>query len=341
MPPQIPPPHQPSPDPPRAAVVAATDGTPRSSHVIGRAAKLAAQLDCRLVVTHVSSHKAAATATATAAATAAAAAAASTTASDAAPYEAGKAGGAVAGGAGTGGLGRLGRRLTRLTKAPSRDNKSPLRAIRAEMQTAGLAGDEALRLLSGEPAEEIGALADAEGAALLVLGLHGERRVLDALRLTTMEKIVLATQAPALIAHQPPGREYRQVLALTDFSPASATALALAARIAPDARFHALHMLALPLGARFHPDDPACDAAITQAEQARNAFLATPGLPDLHEPPLMVPGNLHELLQLRAREIGADLICIGINSGRDGGRLGYYARDLMRAPPLDLLVARA
>lgn len=328
MPPQTPPSHQPRPDPhpdpPRATVIAATDGKPRSNHVIGRAAMLAAQLDCRLVVAHVRSPKAAATA------------AASDAASLAASLESGETAGTR-----KGGLGILGRRLTRRGAATANGSGAPLRAIEAEMQAAGLTGDRALHLLAGEPAEEIGALADAEGAALLVLGLHGERRVLDALRLTTMEKIVLATQAPALIAHQPPGREYRQVLALTDFSPASAAALALAARIAPDARFHALHMLALPLGARFSPDDPACDAAITQAEQAREGFLATPGMPELAEPPLMVPGNLHELLKLRAEEIGADLICIGINSGRDGGRLGYYARDLMRAPPLDLLVARA
>lgn len=300
---------------PRPAIIAATDGTPRSAHVISRAAALAAGLDMRLVVAHVRSPRLAAAATA-----------------------------AVEPGADRpagGGLGKLGRKLTRLATAPrpTAGAEAPLRAIEAELEAAGMTS--ALRLLTGQPDEEISALATAEGAALLVLGLHGERRVLDALRLTTMEKIVLATQAPALIAHQPPGQAYRQVLALSDFSPASAASLALAARIAPQARFFALHQLALPLGARFSPDDPACDAAITQAEQAREGFLATPGLPALAEAPLMVPGNLHELLKLRAEEIGADLICIGINSGRDGGRLGHYARDLMRAPPFDLLVTRA
>lgn len=300
----------------RQTVIAASDGTSRSAHVIGRAAVLAGQLDMQLVVAHVRSPRAALIAN-----------------RRKADQQAGEPQG--------NGLGKLGRRLTRLATAPlpRTAGQAPLRDIEARMRDAGVAG--APRLLTGDAAEEISALAKAESAAFLVLGLHGKRRALDALRLTTMEKIVLATQATALIAHQPPTRPYRRVLALTDFSPASAKALAVAARIAPDARFHALHMLALPLGARFSPDDPACDAAITRAEQAREGFLATPGLPELAEPPLMVPGNLHEMLKLRAEETGADLICIGINSGRDGSRLGHYARDLMRAPPLDLLVARA
>ena len=292
----------------RPAIIAASDGTPRSAHVIGRSAALAALCGMRLVVAHVEGDRS------------------------------GKAERRASPESEPRALGRLGRKLA--ARAPAlATGKRRLDAIAEAMRDAGL--HEAPRLLQGDPAGAISTLAEEEGAALLVLGLHGERRVLDALRLTTMERIVLATKTPALIAHQPPRRDYAQVLALTDFSPASAAALALAARLAPKARFHALHMLTLPLGARFTPDDPACDAAITQAEQAREGFLATPGLPALAEPPLMVPGNLHELLKLRSEEINADLICIGINSGRDGGRLGHYARDLMRAPPLDLLIARA
>ena len=297
-----------SPERMRPAIIAASDGTRRSAHVIGRAAALAALCDLRLIVAHVEGDKPGK--------------------AERVPKPEGQ----------PRPLGKLGRKLAARVPALA-PGKAPIDAITAAMRDAGL--QDAPRLLQGDPASAISTLAEEEDAVLLVLGLHRERRVLDALRLTTMEKIVLATQAPALIAHQPPRQGYAQVLALTDFSPASAAALALAARLAPKAQFHALHMLTLPLGARFSPDDPACDAAITQAEQTREGFLATPGLPDLTEPPLMVPGNLHDLLKLRSEEIAADLICIGINSGRDGGRLGHYARDLMRAPPLDLLIARA
>ena len=139
---------------------------------------------------------------------------------------------------------------------------------------------------------------------------------------------------PVLIAHLPPDRSYRQVLLATDFSPGSAAALITAARIAPGAEFHAIHALQVPLGRDR-------DAAQEKAEAACAAFLATPGLPPLAEPPEIVPGGVHQVLAYRHEELGADLLCLGASSGADPGRLGNYARDLMRAPPSDMLVARS
>ena len=199
-------------------------------------------------------------------------------------------------------------------------------------------GDE--RLLLGQPATALADLARAEGAVLIVLGLHRERRVLDLLRLTTMERIVLVAPCPVLIAHRPPEGPYRQVLALSDFSPASAAALRAAARLAPGAQFHAIHALQMRLGARAIEGKPEFDAALARAEAARAAFLAQHGLPDLAEAPEIVPGGVHQVLAFRRDELGADLVCIGAHSGRDPQALGNYARDLMRAPPTDLLVAK-
>jgi len=196
------------------------------------------------------------------------------------------------------------------------------------------------RLLTGEPGAVLADLAVQDNAALVVLGLHRERRVQDLLRLTTMERIVLASPCPVLIAHQPPERAYTQVLALTDFSPASAAALVMAARLAPKARFHAVHALHLPLGALFKRGSAESEAALETAKARRAAFLATPGLPELTEPPEIVPGGVHQVLEFRRAELAADLLCIGAHSGHKPGALGGYARDLMRAPPTDLLVAK-
>ena len=175
---------------------------------------------------------------------------------------------------------------------------------------------------------------------MIVLGLHRERRVLDLLRLTTMERIVLAAPCPVLIAHRPAEGPYRQVLALSDFSPASAAALVAAARLAPAAQFHAIHALQMRLGARAIPGKHEFDTALARAEAARTAFLALPGLPALAEAPEIVPGGVHQVLAFRRDELGADLACIGAHSGRNPDALGNYARDLMRAPPTDLLVAK-
>ncbi|MCC5969871.1 MAG: universal stress protein [Pararhodobacter sp.] len=293
---------------PTPAIIAATDFTPRSAHVAGRAALVAQCLHARLLLAH--------------AATAPQPAVAEGAAVTEAEAEA------------TGTLARLSRSLLMRPRKPGNAEKR----LSALARTLG--PEVEYRLLYGAANVALSELADEENALLLVLGLHRERRVLDILRLTTMERIVLDATTPVLIAHQRPSDHYRCVLALTDFSPASAAALRMAARIAPGASFHAIHALQLPLGARFSPGDAATDAAITRAEQLRGAFLAMPGLPELGETPEIVPGGVHEILAFRRNELQADLLCIGTHSGRDPSQLGNYARDLMRAPPTDLLVAK-
>lgn len=195
-------------------------------------------------------------------------------------------------------------------------------------------GADAVRILGGEAGGALAALATTEEAGLIVLGLHRKRRVLDVLRLTTMERIVLTAPCPVLIAQSPAARPYQTVLLATDFSPASAAALISAARVAPLARFHAIHALVVPIGRD-------AGAAMTRAEEARAAFLATPGLPDLAGPPEIVEGGVHAVLAYRLEELQPDLLCLAARSASDSRILNPYARDLMRAPPCDVLVAMA
>jgi len=229
--------------------------------------------------------------------------------------------------------------LSRLGLAGRAMTEQNAEARLATLRRAMPPGSET-RLLTGPPEEALANLAAEIGAELLVLGLHRERRVLDVLRLTTMERIVLAAEVPVLIAHLPAERPYARVLALTDFSPGSAAALRMAARIAPGARFHAVHALQLPLLATVAGGEAAADEALVKAELLRAGFLTLPGLPELAEPPELVPGGVHEVLAFRRDELQAELVCIGTHSGRDRAVLGNYARDLMRAPPSDLLVAK-
>lgn len=300
------------------AVIAATDFTPRSAQVATRAALIAQALGGRLILAHALPESPPAEEDAQLAAVARIGATDS-----AAPTPPGT-------------LGRLARRL-RLRPATSSAAEA-MALLRAGARTTGT--DTRVRLVYGQPGPALAQLAIEEEAALMVLGLHRERRVLDLMRLTSMEHIVLDAPVPVLIAHLPQAEPYRNVLSLTDFSPAAARALAMGARIAPQAGFHAIHALQLPLGTRFAPDDPGADAALTRAEMLRDVFLDMPGLPALREPPEIVPGGVHEVLAFRQEELGAELLCIGTHSGRDPLQLGNYARDLMRAPPTDLLVAK-
>ena len=194
------------------------------------------------------------------------------------------------------------------------------------------------RVLEGSPEAALHALAQECDAGLIILGLHRERRVLDVLRLTTMERIVLASDLPVLIAHLPVGGDYARVLGSVTFSHTCARALQVAARIAPGASIHAIHALQMPLRDKLAPTDPEQTRSMTEAEVMRTAFCAMEGTPDTL--PEIVIGGVHEVLRFRIEELRPDLLALGTHSGRDPGVLGNYTRDLMRAPPCDMLVVK-
>lgn len=219
-------------------------------------------------------------------------------------------------------------------------------AARAQMQEQcdTLRGGERVRVqvLRDRAELAIPQAATDEDAMLVVLGVHRPRPVLDLLRLTTMERIVLRSASPVLLAQLPPERSYQTVLSALDFSAADAAALAFAARIAPDASFHAIHALHLPLreklsGARSESGAP----SLHEAQERCEAWLTTPGVPAKLSPPEIIPGSPHEVLGYRIDELQPDLLTIGASASSHPDRLGNIARDLMREPPTDVLVAKA
>lgn len=236
---------------------------------------------------------------------------------------------------------QLGARMILVHALPAHASAAQVDAARAAL-TAALDGRPAeVRVLSGPPDQALRAVCLAEEAGLVVLGLHRFRRVMDILGLTTMERIVLHAPAPVLIAHTSAARPYRTVLSSTDFAPACAAALEAAARIAtPDAEFHAIHALQLGLRDKFSHGGVEASRAMTTAQALCRAFLTMPGIPAGLHPPEIVPGGVHEILKYRLEELRPDLLAIGTHSGRDPETLGNYARDLMREPPTDVIVAK-
>jgi len=200
--------------------------------------------------------------------------------------------------------------------------------------------DLSCQILQGKPGKLVPELARDIGADLIVLGLHVVRRVLETVRLTNLERITQHAPCPILIAHNQDVRPYRRVLGAITFAPASAKALEIAAAIAPDSSYHAIHALQLPLSAKLPSSDIMKTAEMTEAELLRETFMSFKGLPKSLPLPEIVPGGVHEVLQFRIQELQPDLVVIGSHSGRDPNTLGNYARDLMRAPPTDMLVAK-
>jgi nucleotide-binding universal stress UspA family protein len=196
------------------------------------------------------------------------------------------------------------------------------------------------RIMTGRPDAVLSDLAETEEATLIILGLHHERRVLDLLRMTTMERIVLAADVPVLLAHRAADGPYQCVLGAVDFSPASARALVMAGHIAPDAQIHAIHAQRRTLRRKFSDTKSDGQAPRQTAETMRDGFMQRPGLPAKLTLPEIIPGGIHEVLAFRLEELQPDLLSIGTHSGREPDMLGNYARDLMRAPPTDVLVAK-
>jgi nucleotide-binding universal stress UspA family protein len=275
---------------PLRTILAATDFTPRSRAVAGRAAALARQHGARLVIVHALPTRK-----------------------------------------------RPVSRL-RLGKAPD-----PMARAEAEMERLRDSLPDVpveWRIAAEKPHLLVPRIAQEIDADLIVLGLHLARRVLDTMRLTTLERITKSATCPVLIAHNPEIRPYGRVLGAITFAPASARALEVAAGLAPEAEFHAIHALQLPLRAKLPSADMMTSAEMTEADLLRQAFMGFKGLPAAMPLPEIVPGGVHEVLQFRIDELQPDLVVIGSHSGRDPNSLGNYTRDLMRAPPTDMLVAK-
>ncbi|TCP42363.1 universal stress protein [Rhodovulum marinum] len=200
------------------------------------------------------------------------------------------------------------------------------------------------RVVLGDPAAAIPALAAELDAALLILGLHRPRAFLDMLRETTMERIVRHSPRPVLLVRDPVDHAYATVLAALDFAPASTAALTLAAELAPEADIQGVHALHIPYRGFVAPDvrAGAAEPFRIDAEAARAAWADTHALPERLKEVEIAQGPVHRVLAERVETLKPDLLAMGAH-GRAGAApslLGSLANDMMRNPPCDLLIAR-
>lgn len=197
----------------------------------------------------------------------------------------------------------------------------------------------ACRVLHGRVDAALAQAARDTDAGLIVLGLHQPRAVADVLRMTTMERTVLAAPVPVLLAHGAATGDYARVLAATKFTPACTAAARMAARIAPGAPVASVHAVHLPLLHRRPGPSAAKSAAVAEAAARADAWRAGLDIGTRATPTDVVTGGVHQVLRFAIEDLNPDLIAVGRSSGARPGDLGHYARDLMRAPPADLLVA--
>jgi nucleotide-binding universal stress UspA family protein len=197
-----------------------------------------------------------------------------------------------------------------------------------------------IRVVRGDPALAIAALAAAERTDLLILGVHRDRPVADFFRETTMERIVRQVGCPVLLVRRPAVAPYGTVVAAVDFSPASATALCKAAELAPEARLAGVHAFHVPYRGLMPAD--AVGSFLGEAEAAEAGWRRTESLPAALGKVALLEGAIGQVLTDAVRSEGADLIALGAHArgGLHNALIGSFAARMIRDAPCDLLIAR-
>jgi len=197
-----------------------------------------------------------------------------------------------------------------------------------------------LRIAQGDAADAARLQAMSTNTDLIVLGLHRPRAFFDGFRETTMERIVRTSEVPVLLSVNEPKGDYARVLCPVDFSPASARAVATARTLLPDAEYRLFHAFHMPHPLHGSSDDG--DLPFRKMVAAEYGVWVTmnDGVKDLGQPDV-IEGSI---TAAAAREITAfkpDLMVIGAHSrGRlQRVSLGSFAKDMIRNPPLDLLIS--
>lgn len=213
----------------------------------------------------------------------------------------------------------------------------------------------AIRIVTGRDFVEIIRQARVEAADLVVLGAHGEHVVRDLFLGTTAEKVLRKGDRPVLIVKKVPKGPYRRVLVPVDFSGVGRRALALAARVAPDATFHLLHACDVQLeqtlrraGAADEDVERYREQRLETAKRELQRFVreSVPEAPSGPGPAsitqIVEPGHPASVVSDVARRRRDDLIVIGTHgrSGLPHLLVGSVAERVLREARCDVLAVR-
>lgn len=236
-----------------------------------------------------------------------------------------------------------GARLSLLHVLDSRGEPQDEALVRADLQArlqANGAATAQLWLRHGQPVEEVLTQAQGLEADLLVLGRHHRHSSLGFAG-TTLERILLASPAPLLLAAHPAVEPYSCALAALDFSPCANRALQIAWRLLPaGGELHALHIHEV---AEIHGAD--ADALALEHELFEQLIEDIQDtLPDsratlsysLHQ------GERNNCLEAALDELHPQLLALGGHSRGElsSALLGSLTRQFLDQPPCDVLVAR-
>lgn len=184
-------------------------------------------------------------------------------------------------------------------------------------------------------------IASEMNADLLVLGIHRRRKFMDAVRETTMERILTLSDFPVLLVRDPVNGSYGRVLVATNFSRACAAAMIAAGSMAPGAEINSIHALHIPfVGLTGGTSSVMAKAIRRETEELARTWHISHGISG--KMPDIVTGGIHEVLNRKIKSFEPELLVLGAHtrSGLGWHKLGTFAAEIFRNPPVDLLVAR-
>ncbi|MDP2452155.1 MAG: universal stress protein [Polaromonas sp.] len=205
-------------------------------------------------------------------------------------------------------------------------------------------------LATGPVVTEIEREADAVQASLVVLGARGAGFLRRLVLGTTSERLLKHTHRPVLVVKQTPHEPYRRVLVALDFSPWSVHAIALARRVAPNARLVLLHAFEVPFEGKLRV--AGVDTATIEHYRRQAGALATQqlhhiaqqaGLAPGHWDARVIEGDPWQRIVEQEQECDCDLVVLG-KHGRSAAEelfLGSVTRSVLTEGSGDVLVSMA
>lgn len=216
----------------------------------------------------------------------------------------------------------------------------------AVQETHGLRVEIVVR--AGHPAGAIAALAEEEGADLVVMGAHRRRILADIFVGTTIERVIRSAKVPVLMANAASPAPHVAILAAIDFSDNSLHAVrtARALGLLEGARLTLLHAFTAP--AKDMMRHAGVEERLVQghvseeslaARRKLEAFRASLDLDPARVSTRIEEGAPESVVDGAIAETGADLLVIGTRgaTGLDRVLMGSVADALLRKVEIDVL----
>ncbi|WP_257835534.1 universal stress protein [Phenylobacterium sp. J426] len=218
-----------------------------------------------------------------------------------------------------------------------------LAVARIRREFGRIVQDADVRVVEGEPASAIDAIAEEVGAELIVTGVARDETFGRYFLGSTVERLARLTPVPLLVV-KARVEHYGEILVAADFSEPSQNALTAADRFFPNAPVTVLHACEAPFAGLLDKSDFR-DQWRAQEQRACEAFMERSQLTweaRARVKVLVDHGSPEALVRRYMLDRGVDLVVVGTHGygGVFGRRLGGTAKRILAFAPGDVLLIR-